>query len=161
MSRADTTAMLSQLVEKRLRNQVAFWASEVNFDRNTPDERRVDYVGFEPWNINGEPVPASVEKGCFGFYEVKSCMADFKSGHGLTFYGDENYLVTTPELADELRVSHQIPRDIDQVLVPTTKGDKLRCLYDVSYGDKRNSYRRRPASEMLYAMIEANGKRTN
>lgn len=39
--------------------------------------------------------------------------------------------------------------------------DKLRCLYDVSYGDKRNSYRRRPASEMLYAMIEANGKRTN
>ncbi len=88
-------------------------------------------------------------------------MADFKSGHGLTFYGDENYLVTTPELADELRVSHQIPRDIDQVLVPTTKGDKLRCLYDVSYGDKRNSYRRRQASEMLYAMIEANGRRTH
>lgn len=58
------------------------------------------------------------------------------------------------------RVSY-IPRDIDQVLVPTAKGDKLRCLYDVSYGDKRNSYRRRPASEMLYAMIEANGKRTN
>lgn len=27
--------------------------------------------------------------------------------------------------------------------------------------EKRNSYRRRPASEMLYAMIEANGKRTN
>lgn len=161
MSRAETTAMLSKLVEKRLRNQTAFWASEVNFDRNTPDERRVDYVGFKPWNINGEPVPASVEKGCFEFYEVKSCMADFTSGNGLTFYGDENYLVTTPELADELRVSHQIPRDIDQVLVPTTKGDKLRCLYDVSYGDKRNSYRRRPASEMLYAMIEANGKRTN
>lgn len=30
MSRADTTAMLSQLGEKRLRNQCAFWASEVN-----------------------------------------------------------------------------------------------------------------------------------
>lgn len=105
--------------------------------------------------------PSSVELGTFSCYEIKSCMADFKSGHGLTFYGDENYLVTTPELADELRVGHQIPRDIDQVLVPTAKGDKLRCLYDVSYGDKRNSYRRRPASEMLYAMIEANGKRTN
>mgnify|MGYP000394040857 CR=1 FL=1 len=62
MSRAETTAMLSKLVEKRLKNQTAFWASEVNFDRNTPDERRVDYVGFKPWNINGEPVPASVEK---------------------------------------------------------------------------------------------------
>lgn len=69
MSRADTTAMLSKLVEKRLRNQTAFWASEVSFDRNTPDERRVDYVGFKPLNVNGEPVPASVEKGCFGFYD--------------------------------------------------------------------------------------------
>ena len=78
--------MLSELVEKRLKNQTAFWASEVNFDRNTPEERRVDYVGFKPWNVNGEPVPASVEKGCFGFYEVKSCMADFTSGNGLTFY---------------------------------------------------------------------------
>ena len=48
MSRAETTAMLSKLVEKRLKNQTAFWASEVNFDRNTPDERRVDYVGFKP-----------------------------------------------------------------------------------------------------------------
>jgi hypothetical protein len=44
MSRTDTTAMLSELVEKRLKNQTAFWASEVNFDRNTPEERRVDYV---------------------------------------------------------------------------------------------------------------------
>lgn len=161
MSRAETTAMLSKLVEKRLRNQTAFWASEVNFDRNTPDDRRVDYVGFKPFTPGYVLEPSSVELGTFSCYEVKSCMADFKSGHGLTFYGDENYLVTTPELADELRVGHQIPRDIDQVLVPTTKGDKLRCLYDVSYGDKRNSYRRRPASEMLYAMIEANGKRTN
>lgn len=105
MSRAETTAMLSKLVEKRLRNQTAFWASEVNFDRNTPDERRVDYVGFKPWNINGEPVPASVEKGCFEFYEVKSCMADFTSGNGLTFYGDQNYLVCTKELCDENRMA--------------------------------------------------------
>lgn len=102
MSRADTTAMLSELVEKRLKNQTAFWASEVNFDRNTPDYRRVDYVGFKPLNVNGEPVPASVEKGCFGFYEVKSCMADFTSGNGLTFYGDQNYLVCTKELCDEI-----------------------------------------------------------
>ena len=101
MSRAETTAMLSKLVEKRLKNQTAFWASEVNFDRNTPDERRVDYVGFKPWNINGEPVPASVEKGCFEFYEVKSCMADFTSGNGLTFYGDSNFLVCTKELCGE------------------------------------------------------------
>lgn len=62
MSRTDTTAMLSELVEKRLRNQTAFWASEVNFDRGTPDERRVDYVGFKPLNVNGEPVPGARER---------------------------------------------------------------------------------------------------
>ncbi len=102
MSRAETTAMLSELVEKRLRNRVSFWASEVNFDLGTPRNRRIDYIGFKPFTPGYVLEPSSVELGTFSCYEVKSCMADFKSGHGLTFYGDENYLVTTPELADEL-----------------------------------------------------------
>ncbi|MDH7887832.1 hypothetical protein [Bifidobacterium catenulatum] len=118
MSRAETTAMLSELVEKRLKNQTAFWASEVNFDRNTSDNRRVDYVGFQPWNVNGEPVPASVEKGCFGFYEVKSCMADFTSGNGLTFYGDQNYLVCTKELCDEIVWQKMVPERVNAILTP-------------------------------------------
>ena len=53
--------MLSKLVEKRLRNQTAFWASEVNFDRNTPDEG-----AWTTWasslDINGEPVPQASRK---------------------------------------------------------------------------------------------------
>lgn len=159
MSRAETTAMLSKLVEKRLKNRVSYWASEVNFDLGTPRNRRIDYIGFKPFTPGYVLEPSSVELGTFSCYEVKSCMADFESGHGLTFYGDENYLVTTPELADELRVSHQIPRDIDQVLVPSKKGDKLRPLYDMT-GNGSPSYRHRPASEMLYAMIEADGQRT-
>lgn len=88
MSRAETTAMLSKLVEKRLRNQTAFWASEVNFDRNTPDERRVNAI-----------------------------------------------------------------------LTPDSTGSKLILNYVQSYNDM--SYRRRPASEILWAMVKANGKRTN
>lgn len=159
MSRTDTTAMLSQLVEKRLRNQVAFWASEVNFDRNTPEERRVDYVGFEPWNINGEPVPASVEKGCFSFYEVKSCMADFTSGNGLTFYGDQNYLVCTKELCDDLVMGKMVPERVNAILVPDSTGSKLIRGHVQAYNDL--SYRRRPGSEILWAMVKANGKRTN
>lgn len=159
MSRAETTAMLSKLVEKRLRNQTAFWASEVNFDRNTPDERRVDYVGFKPWNINGEPVPASVEKGCFEFYEVKSCMADFTSGNGLTFYGDQNYLVCTKELCDEIVWQKMVPPRVNAILTPDSTGSKLILDYVQSYNDL--SYRRRPASEILWAMVKANGKRTN
>lgn len=138
MSRTETTAMLSELVEKRLKNRVSFWASEVNFDLGTSKNRRIDF---------------------FSCYEVKSCMADFKSGHGLTFYGDVNYLVTTRELAEELRVNYLLPRNINQVLTPSKKGDKLVPLFDVS--GKCPSYRCRAASEMLYAMIEANGKRTN
>ncbi|MFQ9101284.1 MAG: hypothetical protein ACLR5C_05010 [Bifidobacterium adolescentis] len=49
MSRRDTTMMLSSLVEKRLNNRVAYWASEVSFDRATPNERRIDYMGFKPF----------------------------------------------------------------------------------------------------------------
>lgn len=159
MSRTETTAMLSKLVEKRLKNQTAFWASEVNFDRNTPDERRVDYVGFKPWNINGEPVPASVEKGCFGFYEVKSCMADFTSGNGLTFYGDQNYLVCTKELCDEIVWQKMVPERVNAILTPDPTGSKLILGHVQSNHDL--SYRRRPASEILWAMVKANGKRTN
>lgn len=147
MTRTETTAMLSKLVEKRLKNQTAFWASEVNFDRNTPDERRVDYVGFKPWNINGEPVPASVEKGCFGFYEVKSCMADFTSGNGLTFDGDE------------IVWQKMVPERVNAILTPDSTGSKLILGHVQSNHDL--SYRRRPASEILWAMVKANGKRTN
>ena len=44
--------------------------------------------------------------------------------------------------------------------VDAKKGDKLIKLHDMT-GNGSPSYRHRPASEMLYAMIEANGKRTN
>lgn len=141
MSRAETTAMLSELVEKRLKNQTAFWASEVNFDRNTPDERRVDYVGFKPRNINGEPVPASVEKGCF------------------EFYGDQNYLACTKELCADLVMGKMVPERVNAILVPDSTGSKLIYGHVQAYNDL--SYRRRPASEILWAMVKANGRRTN
>lgn len=158
MSRNDTTMMLSSLVEKRLNNRVAYWASEVSFDKGTQNWRRIDYVGFKPFTPGYVLMPSSVELGEFSCYEVRSCMADFESGHGLTFYGDVNYLVTTRELAEELRVTYRLPRNINQVLTPSKKGDKLVPLFDVS--GKCPSYRCRAVSEMLYAMIEADGRRT-
>lgn len=159
MNRTDTTAMLSELVEKRLNNRVSFWASEVNFDLGTPNNRRIDYMGFKPFTPDAVTIPTSVELGTFECYEVKSCMADFNSGHGLTFYGDANFLVTTRELAEELRITYRLPHRINQVLTPSKKGDKLIPLFDVS--GKCPSYRCRAASEMLYAMIEANGRKAN
>jgi hypothetical protein len=63
MSRAETTAMLSKLVEKRLRNRVSYWASEVNFDLGTPRNRRIDYIGFKPFTPGYVLEPSSVELG--------------------------------------------------------------------------------------------------
>lgn len=80
MSRNDITMMLSSLVEKRLNNRVAYWASEVSFDKGTPAWRRIDYVGFKPYTPNYAVEPTSVELGRFECYEIKSCMADFESG---------------------------------------------------------------------------------
>ena len=157
MNRSDITDMLSGLVEKRLRSRRMFWAPEVSFDKGGPDERRIDYVGFKPFTPNYRVEPASVELGRFECYEVKSCMADFDSGHGLTFYGDENYLVTTREFAEELRLKMLTPRDIDAVLVPNQTRTALLALggesHGYSYGSQ--SYRRRVASEMLWQIMQA------
>lgn len=88
MNRKDVTADLSEKVAKKLRRQFAIVAQEVWVD---PDHR-VDFVAFSPGSGGRN---AALEHGKFVFVEVKSCMADFKSGHGLTFLGDENWLVCT------------------------------------------------------------------
>lgn len=159
MSRTETTAMLSELVEKRLKNRVSFWASEVNFDLGTSKNRRIDFMGFKPFTPGYVLMPASVELGEFSCYEVKSCMADFKSGHGLTFYGGRelprDHKGTGRGTASQLPAATQYQSSAHTI----EKGDKLVPLFDVS--GKCPSYRCRAASEMLYAMIEANGKRTN
>ena len=62
------------------------------------------------------------------FVEVKSCMEDFKSGHGLTFLGDENWLVCPRDLADELHDRRLLPLGV-QVYCPD-RGGKLRLAYD-------------------------------
>lgn len=62
-------------------------------------DHRVDFVAFSPGSGGRN---AALEHGRFVFVEVKSCMADFKSGHGLTFHGDQNWLVCPRDLAHEL-----------------------------------------------------------
>ena len=153
-TRTETTARLSALVEKRPTSRASYWAREVGFDRGAPMWRRIDHMGFKPHTPNYAVEPVSVELGTFSCYEVRSCLADFESGDGLTFYGDLNYLVTTRELAEQLHDMRRLPRNINQVLVPTSKGDRLTPLYDPS-DNGSPSYRHRPAGEMPYAMVEA------
>lgn len=71
----------------------------------------------------------ALEHGKFVFVEVKSCMADFKSGHGLTFLGDENWLVCTRDLAHELHDERLLPFGV-QVYCPDGGGN-LRLTYDL------------------------------
>ena len=87
--REETTEELSERVLARLRREYSLVSSEVWVD----DVHRVDFVGFRP--ARNSPFPSSIERGEFVFVEVKSCMNDFKSGHGLTFRGDANWLVSS------------------------------------------------------------------
>ena len=52
-----------------------------------------------------------------------------------------------------------VPERVNAILTPDSTGSKLILGHVQSYNDL--SYRRRPASEILWAMAKANGKRTN
>lgn len=154
MDRNSITESLSDLVRKRLSNKsnCSFWAEEVELDFG---ESRVDFIGFKPFNIlqNGM-CPAAIDKGVFSFYEVKSCLADFKSGHGKNFLGDENYLVCERELADELHQKGILPNGV-KVIVPNKPRTALIVAFDMSNSFGTWSRRTKSSSELLWNMIRA------
>lgn len=86
----------------------------------------------------------------FVFVEVKSCMADFKSGHGLTFLGDENWLVCTRDLAHELYDECLLPFGV-QVYCPDN-GGALRLTYDLRM-QAAKSLREDSTLCLLWAML--------
>lgn len=157
INRPEITSKLSKLVEKRLESQHMYWSAEVDFDKNLENERRIDYVGFKPFTPFSVNEPASVELGNFEFYEVKSGMNDFKSGHGLTYYGDKNYLVTTQEFAEELRTTQNYPENVTSILCPDKNWTRLYTKINL------NGYmvhRTRSSSEILWAIVQAHEKDT-
>ena len=119
--RGDVTAELSGKVAAKLRREFTLVAQEVWVD----SRHRVDFVAFSP-GIGGRN--CALEHGKFVFVEVKSCMEDFKSGHGLTFLGDENWLVCPRDLANDLHDRRLLPLGV-QVYCPD-RGGKLRLAYD-------------------------------
>ncbi|MFC0232731.1 hypothetical protein ACFFIF_01855 [Vagococcus entomophilus] len=152
MNRSSVTNNLNDLVRKKLNNTSNFWAEEVELDFG---KARVDFVGFKPFNIlqNGM-CPASIEKGVFSFYEVKSCLADFNSGHGKTFLGDENYLVCERELANELHEKGMLIDGV-KVIVPNKTRNALIVAFDLSNSFGNWSRRTKSSSELLWNMISA------
>ena len=109
MKRKEKTELLRNLLKAKLNSKRGVHsAAEVSLDYGTKNVKRVDFVSFEPRN---QISIAGLESGVFTFYEVKSCREDFKSGFGLNFEGDRNYIVTDMPTYKDL-LSHG---DLDDV----------------------------------------------
>lgn len=117
MNRKDTTAFLSNLlINQRLLGN--YWASEVTLNYGSEHPKRVDFMQFSPANTFAA---SGIEKGYFTCYEVKSCMADFKSGHGQNFIGEKNYFIMPMKLYKSLCTGDELGMHIG-VIVPIPKG---------------------------------------
>ena len=166
MSRAEITSLLdSELVRMRLEkpNRYSFWAHEVWLDRYSENQKRVDFVEFLPLGGVMYSDGAHIEHGTFTFYEVKSCLADLKSGNGLNFEGDRNYLVMPIEMREKF--IDEIVDNANGYVAQHTR--HAECLY---YGIGKNGKptffeteslperwfcRRRSSSELLFCMMRA------
>lgn len=141
MNRPQTTAFLSELLEKHIdphNDPRIYFAKEVTFDYATEAAIRVDYMRFKPINNT----VSGIEKGDFYCYEIKSSTDDFHSNNGHNFIGDLNYYVMPEDVF--LTVKSQIPYAVG-VLIPG--------MYGLQVAKKpRRQDRNRPASEMLLMM---------
>ncbi|WP_314576430.1 hypothetical protein [Enterococcus gilvus] len=79
-------------------------------------------------------------------------MADFKSGYGKTFRGDENYLVCERELANKLYEKGLLP-DGAKLFVPNKPRTALILAFDCSNSFGDWSRRTKSPSELLWNMI--------
>lgn len=119
MTRKETTKFLSDLLIKdRFSGMGKYWAREVTLNYGSADVKRVDFMQFKPVNTMSA---SGIEKGEFICYEVKSCMEDYKSGHGQNFIGERNYFVMPMSLYKS--VVNTLAYNIGvMVPVPVSKG---------------------------------------
>lgn len=99
MNRKETTKLLTEiLIQERMADR-KYYAKEVTLDYGAAHPKRVDVMQFLP---RGTTSASDIEKGIFICYEIKSCVQDVYSGHGLNFYGEKNYVVCTMETYKKL-----------------------------------------------------------
>ena len=91
MDRTQTTKLLTDIRK--------YYAQEVCIDHGTANVKRIDVVQFTPANVFSI---SGIESGYFTCYEVKSCVEDVYSGHGLNFLGEENYILCNMETYKKL-----------------------------------------------------------
>ncbi len=119
-----------------------YWAREVTLDYGTAEQKRVDYMVFEPVTNS----VSGIEKGDFFCYEVKSSVEDFHSKNGHNMIGDFNYYLM-PESVYE-QVKGEIHRNIGIYVPDEING--IRCIKKA----KRQS-REYPLSMLLLMMFRS------
>lgn len=157
LTRKDVTDELSRRLEKSVlarRNAWACWAAEVKL----PDGGRVDYVDFCPHPSIDSCSVGSVERGKFTFYEVKSCVADLRSGSGVNFAGDVNWMVCPVEMVEDMR-QRQIDEKRAGILAFGLRKNGSRGFSKIreehADGWRDHSFRGYGVAELLYAMTRA------
>lgn len=125
MNRKETTKFLSDLlIRDRFSGIGKYWAREVTLNYGSADVKRVDFMQFKPVSTYSA---SGIEKGEFICYEVKSCLADYKSGHGQNFIGERNYFVMPMSLYKS--VVNELGWGVG-VLVPIPKGANIHTEFE-------------------------------
>ena len=173
MSRADITAGLSALVEKHLSKNGRPWAKEVTM--HTLGGIRPDYMSVNA-DWGGIAEICHIERATVSVYEVKSCMADVKSGNGLNAIGDHNWLVLPYELHRELVMSDDNPApcwfgkawpvpegcgfgDLDYMPAYEGQADGWELHWAESHYPAKHHGRKAPLVAYLWAMMYAGVRR--
>jgi len=114
MNRKPVTKMLGNLLIRDALYK-KYWANEVTFNYGRTGECRIDFMTFMPINQS----TSGIEKGSFTAYEIKSCLADFRSKNGHNLIMDKNYYVMPMELYK--KVVNELPYNVG-VYCPIPRG---------------------------------------
>lgn len=105
MNRKGITKLLGDLLIRDILHK-KYWANEVTLNYGRAGECRIDFMAFAPVNQS----TSGVEKGSFTAYEVKSCLADYRSNNGHNLIMDKNYYIMPMELYK--KVVSELPYNI-------------------------------------------------
>ena len=148
INRKQITEELSRKVENYINpknDPRIYWAKEVTFNYEQENQFRIDYMKIIPLNNT----QSGIEHSDIYCFEIKSCIEDFNSGHGLNFIGDYNYIVCPNNMIEEIKL--QIPYCVG-IMTPTNDTNPL-SLTIVKKAHRTD--RKKPLLECLFMMYRS------
>ena len=135
---------------RRINDRLLLFKTGTSGTRNLGKEPYSEYFAAQVAKRMGiDHVSYDLEMWKGKLASVCGLMNDFKSGHGLTFRGDANWLVCPPDLAQTLYETRQLPKDA-AVFCPDARG-RLQKKFDLGIGS--GSSRIASVSELLFRMV--------